>query len=180
MKKLLILLGCLTILSLFAYLFLIHGKSSESETVAKIENVLLPIVIENKIIAYIDTDWCQAIHYGDRIVQRLKDPDSNSYCLDNSQAFASDDETIFNKIRDSIVENDLNINRISYEYPLRYRQEHESLPETSFGISFSLNCAFCGVRYLYATNTIEFINIDREISYTRVNNKWYIVNQDPL
>ncbi len=145
-------------------------QQQDSQAVTQIEEKLLPTIIANNVSFYLDSSWCQAIVYNDRIAQKLTDPSANNKCLDNATQFTDEDVRIFTEIK-SISQNEkLGVMKISYE---KYQNN-------SVGISFHNDCAFCGLRYLYTTSTVQFVDVEREVKYKQINSNWYKIKQDVL
>lgn len=152
-------------------LLYISSRTNELETVASIQANLIPELENNDVTFYLNTNWCQALKYKDRVVQKLNEANATDVCLSSAENFSSDDLILFERIKKIIDDNKLSIVEISDE---------KSSTNDFIGVSFWNDCAFCGARYLYSTNTIQVSNIQGEIKYRRLDEHWYKINQDPL
>jgi hypothetical protein len=163
------------------FLFLQRNNSDiQNQIIIDIENNLMPIVLENNLSYYLNTDSCRALTHNGRTVRVQLGSTQDTNCQQTGDTFSQEDKVLFNRIETRIAENNLNIYKISEEHPISYRSEHATIPNQSYGLSFSLDCEWCGTRYLYAPGNMPLIDIPQEISYEAISNSWYRVQQDPL
>ncbi len=174
-------LACLAVLFIVAAYFspLLNSDGRDVRLVQLLETNVVPYIQQNNVSFYFKMDWCEGLRYGSRSVIKMSDP-STSPCLSEGTAFLEPDRIVFSEIGSLLASISIEgFREIDTEYPLTYRVEHQGLPRESIGIAFHVDCSLCRTRYVYWPHYSQLPpNIDGEITYTRINENWYRVDQD--
>ncbi len=159
----------------------VHSKDNPSEAdsmvVAELEKQALPLVEQNDIEYFFDSDWCQIIETSEKVAYRLINEEATSNCGSRPS----------NKPTVEMTESDIalfedtesKLSNIGNEMFTRIQTEHLLNSEENIGLGFHLDCSFCRTRYVYWPNYEKLPdNVEGEIKYIPINSNWYRVEQD--
>ena len=184
MRKILVIVSVVLLFVIGVVVFYPHYKMwKDRQITSSLESKVIPFIQENEITYFVD-DICRQIKYG---MVEAASPEGCAYIENQTDEtkkdipdFSTVDEKIFDELEDLLSNATQDkFESIELEYPLFYRSEHASLPQTPIGLAFDEHCTFCRVRYVYWPNYEKLPpNIEGEIRYTPIDKNWYRVDQD--